>query len=75
MPPVAAEAVIAYGLEPTPAPAAVPALVSVTLPIVSPCWRPDDVKSDSVGVWPYVYVTSEAVTDSRALLMTRLPGA
>ena len=54
MPPVAFEAVIAYGLPATFAVAGAPALASVTVPIVSPFCSPAEANSVPVNVmvWP-----------------------
>ena len=54
VPPVAALGVMAYGLPATFAVPAAPALVSVTLPIDSPFFRPVEVNSPPVKliVWP-----------------------
>ena len=52
VPPVAALGMMVYGLPETLAFAAVPGLVNMTLPIVSPFCRPLLVKAVSVGVWP-----------------------
>ena len=52
MPPVAALATMLYGLPVTPALAAVPLLVCVTLPMDSLLTRPLLVKPLKVGAWP-----------------------
>ena len=75
VPPVALLGVMLYGLPETAAVPLVPALDSVTEPMVSPFCRPLLVKAvpARVGVWPYVLLALSAVTLSGAGVTVRLP--